>query len=153
MGDSHFVTSPRRSRPVPLLSEWNPAARSFGPSHAGLNSFPVPPRPQPGLRLRTPFTIPISLNVVTNDSGGKPIVQASTTLPAMVHKSINLSNLFPALTSTFRGSVVVGTGGAGSVCGLELGIGCGCLIELSSVQPWLACFANMNESGKSGSNY
>jgi hypothetical protein len=49
--------------------------------------FRPPATAASGLALANPFAVPISLNVVTNDSGGKAIDQTSLTLPAMGHKS------------------------------------------------------------------
>jgi Zn-dependent protease with chaperone function len=71
--------------------------------------FRSPATASTGLAVANPYNAPISANFSVLDVNGTTIANTSLTLPPLGHPSLTVSQLFPSLPLTFRGSIVITT--------------------------------------------
>jgi hypothetical protein len=69
--------------------------------------FRSPATPSTGVAVANVNSAPINISIAVLDSKGSIVGTSSLTLGALAHQSFNISQMFPSLAATFRGSILL----------------------------------------------
>ncbi len=78
---------------------------------AASSTFRSPATASTGIAVANPYISSINVYLSALDTRGTPIANATVTLPALGHQSFNVNQIFPAIASTFRGTIVLTSDG------------------------------------------
>jgi hypothetical protein len=82
---------------------------------AASTEFRSPATTSTGIAVANPYKGSVPLSASAIDAAGNTVATTSLTLGSLSHRSFTLGQLFPNLSTTFRGSVLIGSTGANFV--------------------------------------